>query len=72
MLLPLVAGLSYEVIRYSARRGGFIWAQLIKPGLWLQLITTQPPSDDQLETAVRALEEAMALERSQGGELVIA
>lgn len=72
VLLPLVAGLSYEVIRFSARRGGLLWAQLIKPGLWLQRITTQAPSDDQLETAVRALEEAMALERAQSGELVIA
>ena len=72
ILLPLVAGLSYEVIRFSARRGGFLWAQLIKPGLWLQRITTAAPADDQLEIAVRALEEAMSLERAQGGELVIA
>lgn len=72
VLLPLVAGLSYEVIRFSARRGGFLWAQLIKPGLLLQRITTAAPSDDQLETAVRALQEAMALERAQGGDLVIA
>lgn len=72
VLLPLVTGLSYEVIRYSARRGGRLWKQLIKPGLMLQRITTQPPADDQLETAVRALEEAMLLERSQGGDLVIA
>jgi uncharacterized protein YqhQ len=72
VLLPLVTGLSYEVIRYSARRGGRLWKQLIKPGLMLQRITTQPPADDQLETAVRALEEAMVLERSQDGDLVIA
>jgi len=72
VLLPVIAGLSYEVIRFSARRGGFLWAQLIKPGLWLQKITTQSPDDDQLEIAVRALEEAMALEQAQGGELVIA
>jgi uncharacterized protein YqhQ len=72
VLLPLVAGLSYEVIRFSARRGGWLWAQMIKPGLALQNITTQPPADDQLEIAVRALDEAMALERQRGGELVIA
>jgi len=72
ILLPLVAGFSYEVIRFSARRGGYLWAQLIKPGLWLQRITTAAPADDQLEIAVRALEEAMSLERAQGGELVIA
>jgi uncharacterized protein YqhQ len=72
VLLPVVAGLSYEVIRFSAKRGGFVWAQLIKPGLLLQRVTTQDPSDPQLETAVRALDEAMALEAAQGGELVIA
>jgi uncharacterized protein YqhQ len=42
------------------------------PGLWLQRITTQPPSDDQVECAIRALDEAMELERQRGGELVIA
>ncbi|MGB9611091.1 MAG: DUF1385 domain-containing protein [Bryobacteraceae bacterium] len=42
------------------------------PGLWLQRITTQPPSDSQTEVAIMALEHAMALERQQGGELVIA
>jgi len=72
LLLPLIAGLSYEVIRYSARRGGFLWEQLTKPGLALQRITTAAPADDQLETAVRALEEPMKLEHAQGGELVIA
>ena len=72
VLLPVVAGLSYEVIRFSARRGGMLWAQLVKPGLALQRITTAPPSDDQLETAVRALDEAMRLEKAQGGQLVLA
>jgi uncharacterized protein YqhQ len=72
VLLPVIAGLSYEVIRFSARRGGLLWAQLIKPGLALQRVTTATPSDDQLETAVCALDEAMRLEVKQGGELVIA
>ena len=72
VLLPVITGVSYEVIRFSAKRGGWLWTQLIRPGLLLQRITTAVPSDDQLETAVRALEEAMTLERAQGGELVIA
>jgi uncharacterized protein YqhQ len=42
------------------------------PGLWLQRITTRPPSDDQVECAITALDEAMALEKQRGGELVIA
>jgi len=72
VLLPLIAGLSYEVIRFSARRGGKLWAGMVWPGLTLQRVTTQPPDDSQLEVAIRALEEAMTLEREQGGELVVA
>jgi len=72
VLLPLIAGLSYEVIRFAARRQGTLWAVMVRPGLWLQRITTQPPSDDQLGVSVHALEGAMALEKSQNGELVLA
>lgn len=71
-LLPLIAGLSYEAIRYAARRRRGLLAALTAPGLWLQRITTQPPSDEQAEVAIRALEGAMALEQAQGGRLVIA
>jgi len=71
-LLPLIAGLSYEAIRYAARRRSGLLATLTAPGLWLQRITTQPPSDDQTAVAIRALEGAMALEESQGGAPVIA
>ena len=45
---------------------------LTKPGLWLQRITTQPPTDDQVECAIKALDLAMELEKKNGGELVIA
>jgi uncharacterized protein YqhQ len=71
-LLPVVAGLSYEVIRYAARSRRGLLALLTAPGLWLQRITTQPPADGQTAVAIRALEGAMALEKEQGGELVIA
>ncbi|MFZ5926657.1 MAG: DUF1385 domain-containing protein [Acidobacteriota bacterium] len=70
--LPLIAGLSYEVIRFAARRRGSLLALFTAPGLWLQRITTQPPSDEQTEVAIIALNRAMALEEQQGGELVIA
>jgi uncharacterized protein YqhQ len=71
ILLPVIAGLSYELIRFSAKhRGGLFWV-LSAPGLWLQHITTQPPSDAQTAVAIHALEGAMALEKSQGGELVV-
>jgi uncharacterized protein YqhQ len=71
-LLPLIVGVSYELIRFAARRPGGFLAALTAPGLWLQRITTQPPSDEQAAVAIHALEGAMALEKSQGGELVIA
>jgi uncharacterized protein YqhQ len=72
VLLPVIAGLSYEMIRFAARRRGSVLATLTAPGLWLQRITTKQPADDQTEVAIKALENAMTLERSQGGELVIA
>lgn len=71
-LLPLIAGLSYELIRFAAKRQGTAMAALTAPGLWLQRITTKPPSDDQTSIAIVALDGAMQLEKAQGGELVIA
>jgi uncharacterized protein YqhQ len=71
-LLPVIVGLSYEVIRFAAKRQRGLMAVLTRPGLWLQRVTTQPPSKDQTEVAIYALERAMELERAQGGELVIA
>jgi len=72
LLLPFIAGISYEMIRFAAKRRGSVLATLTAPGLWLQRITTKPPSDEQAAVAIRALEGAMDLEKSQGGELVIA
>ncbi len=71
-LLPLIVGLSYEVIRYAAKRQSGLMAVLTKPGLWLQRVTTQAPADAQVQVAIHALERAMELERAQGGVLVIA
>ncbi|MDD5543066.1 MAG: DUF1385 domain-containing protein [Acidobacteriia bacterium] len=62
LLLPVVMGLSYEIIRYAAKKPGSLFAIMTKPGLWLQRITTQPPDDAQLATGIRALEEALSLE----------
>ncbi len=56
VLLPLVAGLSYEVTRLIARKGWFIFGLLGAPGLWLQALTTREPDEAQLEVAIRALE----------------
>ncbi|HNU06484.1 MAG TPA: DUF1385 domain-containing protein [Pyrinomonadaceae bacterium] len=62
-LMPLVAGLSYEVIRYAAKKeSGAIFKLMTKPGLWLQNITTQEPDDEQLEVAIVSLKESLKLE----------
>ena len=71
-LLPVIASISYELIRFAAKHGSSLFAVMTKPGLWLQRITTQPPDDTQVETAIVALNEAMELEKQRGGELVIA
>ena len=57
-MIPLVAGLSYEVIKITARKQSFIFKILRAPGLWLQNITTQKPDNDMVEVAIIALKEA--------------
>ena len=71
-MLPLIIGLSYEIIRFAAKRQGTLMGLLSAPGLWLQRITTQPPDDSQAAVAIHALQGAMELEQKQGGELIIA
>jgi uncharacterized protein YqhQ len=62
-LMPLVAGLSYEVIRYAAKKeSSSIFKLLTLPGIWLQNITTQEPDGEQLEVAIEALNESLKLE----------
>lgn len=62
-LMPVIAGLSYEIIRLSAKReGSLIFKMITLPGLWLQNITTKEPDDRQLEVALYALKESLKLE----------
>ena len=71
-LMPLVAGLSYEVIRYAAKKeSSAVFKAMTLPGLWLQNITTQEPDDQQLEVAIRALKESLKLEPSEVKEAPI-
>lgn len=63
VLMPLVAGLSYEIIRYAAKKeSSSIFKFITMPGIWLQNITTQEPDSDQLEVAIKALNESLKLE----------
>ena len=62
-LIPVVAGLSYEIIRFSAKREtGLFFKTITRPGLWLQNVTTKEPDDSQLEVAITALKESLKLE----------
>jgi uncharacterized protein YqhQ len=70
-LVPLVAGLSYEIIRLSAKKeSGWFFKFMTKPGVWLQNITTQEPDDQQLEVAIEALKESLKLEPQNGAPVL--
>ena len=65
LLLPLIAGISYEIIKFSGRHQSFwFWSALSWPGLMLQRLTTREPDEGQLEVAILALKEVLALENN--------
>lgn len=60
VLIPLIAGVSYELLKLSARwPNNFILSILMKPGLWIQKITTRKPKKDQIEVAITALKQIL-------------
>ena len=66
-LMPVVAGISYEIIRLSAKKeSSWIFKLMTRPGVWLQNITTKEPDDKQLEVAIEALKESLKLEPQTG------
>ncbi len=70
LLLPLIAGLSYEVIRAGARSR---WLRpLVLPGLWLQRLTTREPDDTQVAVAIRALQNVLLREEEDLLERTVA
>jgi uncharacterized protein YqhQ len=69
LLLPLIAGLAYELIRFAGKHSdNRILMTLLAPGLWLQRLTTREPSLDQLEVSIRALREVLRLEDQERPE----
>ncbi|HEX6700622.1 MAG TPA: DUF1385 domain-containing protein [Gaiellaceae bacterium] len=63
LLLPLIAGLAYELIRFAGKHtGNRVLMTVLAPGLWLQRLTTREPTLDQLEVSIEALREVLALE----------
>jgi uncharacterized protein YqhQ len=64
LLLPVIAGLAYELIRFAGKHSGNrVLMTLLAPGLWLQRLTTREPTLDQIEVSIRALQEVMRVER---------
>ncbi len=57
LLLPLIAGVSYEIIRLAGRTDNVFINVLSQPGLWVQNMTTKEPDDDMIEVGIRAVEE---------------
>jgi uncharacterized protein YqhQ len=63
LLLPLIAGIAYELIRFAGKHtGNRVLMTLLAPGLWLQRLTTRQPTLDQIEVSIRALKEVLQLE----------
>src|SRR5438105_247779 len=63
LLLPVIAGIAYELIRFAGKHtGNRLLMTILAPGLWLQRLTTREPTLDQLEVSIRALREVLALE----------
>ena len=66
LLLPVIAGLAYELIRYAGKhQDNRALMTALAPGLWLQRLTTREPTLDQIEVSIRALEEVMRVEQSE-------
>ncbi|GIU94986.1 MAG: membrane protein [Gaiellaceae bacterium] len=69
LLLPVIAGLAYEVIRYAGmHQDNRLLMTLLAPGLWLQRLTTREPTDDQVEVSIRALERVLEREEQETPE----
>jgi len=66
ILLPIIAGVSYELIKFTSKRQDHLFTRIIMtPGLWLQRLTTREPSIDQVQVALRSLTEVLQMEREK-------
>ena len=66
-VLPVVAGVSYEIIRFAGRSENQLVHILITPGLWLQYLTTRPPADEMVEVAIESLKAVLPEEDIPAG-----
>lgn len=64
LLIPFIAGVSYEIIKLASKKQNSRFMRImIYPGLWLQRLTTKEPSKDQIQVAIRSLEEVLEMEK---------
>jgi len=69
LLLPVVAGISYEIIRLAGRKNApWIIRVISLPGIWTQRLTTREPVDDQIEVAIEALNAVIAKDSAEPGK----
>ena len=66
-ILPVVAGVSYEIIRFAGRSENHLVYILVTPGLWLQYLTTRPPADEMVEVAIESLKAVLPAEDIPAG-----
>jgi len=71
LLLPLIAGIAYELIRFAGKHQNRVVMTILAPGLWLQRLTTREPSLDQLEVSIRALQAVLLKEESRASDVRI-
>ena len=67
VLLPVVAGISYEIIKLSANSSNCVLGWAIKPGLWLQYMTTREPDDDMIEVAIESVKAVLPEDKIPAG-----
>ncbi|MBD3184942.1 DUF1385 domain-containing protein [Candidatus Poribacteria bacterium] len=65
LLIPFIAGISYEIIKLMSKKQNSKFMRVFMfPGLWLQKLTTKEPSKDQIQVAIRSLQEVLTMEKA--------
>ncbi len=67
ILLPVVAGISYEIIRFSANSDNCLLGWAVKPGLWLQKLTTREPEPEMIEVAIESAKAVLPEDKIPAG-----
>lgn len=68
LIMPIICGVGYEIIKFCGRHDGVVVKILSAPGLWMQRITTVEPSDDMIEIAIAAFKEVLPKEKAENAD----